>query len=277
MALRQHISSPMTKGSCRYVLMLDNEERDGSGLLVSQYGECTTTGMRQRQRPITRLGKSKQLCPKLIEIVNIAQEIVDIAQVLALCSHTALLDESETSHKFRERWNPLFYSSVSIVLSFHCSSWRKSGWFLIDVAVVVSMFYSLAVAFHNKFESYGSEPRIVLATSINPRMGGANGTEQASTASKVVHAQKIEPLTVSALNEYVITANPKITEFLCTAKVNEIHADRYRVELSVSDQTGAAVLVAFDEDMAKLPTLKLLKLCILWLGLGILPDIRTCI
>ncbi|CAN6890063.1 unnamed protein product [Brassica oleracea] len=34
------------------------------------------------------------------------------------------------------------------------------------------MFYSLAVAFHNKFESYGSEPRIVLATSINPRMGG---------------------------------------------------------------------------------------------------------
>ncbi|KAF2549531.1 hypothetical protein F2Q70_00021579 [Brassica cretica] len=160
MALRQHISSPMTKGSCRYVLMLDNEERDGSGLLVSQYGECTTTGMRQRQRPITRL---------------------------------------------------------------------------------------------------------------------ANGTEQASTASKVVHAQKIEPLTVSALNEYVITANPKITEFLCTAKVNEIHADRYRVELSVSDQTGAAVLVAFDEDMAKLPTLKLLKLCILWLGLGILPDIRTCI
>ena len=40
-----------------------------------------------------------------------------------------------------------------------------------DVAVVVSMFYSLAV-FHNKFESYGSEPRILLATSINPRMGG---------------------------------------------------------------------------------------------------------
>ncbi|KAH0879533.1 hypothetical protein HID58_066927, partial [Brassica napus] len=118
-----------------------------------------------------------------------------------------------------------------------------------DVPVVVSMFYSLAVAFHNKFESYGSEPRIVLATSINPRMGGGrlylnstSGTHSyfdsetavekemleklASTASKVVHAQKIEPLTVSALNEYVITANPKITEFLCTAKVNEIHADR---------------------------------------------------
>ncbi|CAN6883407.1 unnamed protein product, partial [Brassica oleracea] len=51
-----------------------------------------------------------------------------VSQVLALCSHTALLDESETSHKLRERWNPLFYSSVSIVLSFHCSSWRKSGY-----------------------------------------------------------------------------------------------------------------------------------------------------
>ncbi|KAF3489775.1 hypothetical protein F2Q69_00052260 [Brassica cretica] len=28
-----------------------------------------------------------------------------------------------------------------------------------------------ALAFRNKFESYGSEPRIVLATTINPKRG----------------------------------------------------------------------------------------------------------
>ncbi|KAH0867117.1 hypothetical protein HID58_074139 [Brassica napus] len=33
------------------------------------------------------------------------------------------------------------------------------------------MFDALALAFRNKFESYGSEPRIVLATTINPKRG----------------------------------------------------------------------------------------------------------
>ncbi|KAF2564241.1 hypothetical protein F2Q70_00015103 [Brassica cretica] len=47
--------------------------------------------------------------------------------------------------------------------------------------------------------------------------------------------------------EYLIIADPQIIEFLCTAKVNEIHADKGSVWNSVSDQTGSAVLVAFDE------------------------------
>lgn len=41
-----------------------------------------------------------------------------------------------------------------------------------DATVVVSMFDSLAQTFHNKLLSYGSEPRIVLATSINPKIVG---------------------------------------------------------------------------------------------------------
>ncbi|WZZ51027.1 hypothetical protein YC2023_051134 [Brassica napus] len=36
-----------------------------------------------------------------------------------------------------------------------------------------------------------------------------DGIEQTTSSSKVVHAQKIEPLTVSELNEYVITAHPQ--------------------------------------------------------------------
>ncbi|KAG5410397.1 hypothetical protein IGI04_006716 [Brassica rapa subsp. trilocularis] len=39
-----------------------------------------------------------------------------------------------------------------------------------DVNVCVSMFDSLALAFHSKFDGYGREPRIVLVTSINPKI-----------------------------------------------------------------------------------------------------------
>nr|VDC66376.1 unnamed protein product [Brassica rapa] len=50
-----------------------------------------------------------------------------------------------------------------------------------DVDVCVSMFDSLALAFHSKFDGYGREPRIVLVTAINPKIVSAgklylNGT-----------------------------------------------------------------------------------------------------
>lgn len=40
--------------------------------------------------------------------------------------------------------------------------------------VCVSMFDSKAPAFHRKFDSYGKEPRVVLATSLNPKIVGGN-------------------------------------------------------------------------------------------------------
>ncbi|KAG2238189.1 hypothetical protein Bca52824_092560 [Brassica carinata] len=39
--------------------------------------------------------------------------------------------------------------------------------------VCVSMFDSLALAFHTKLDSYGREPRVVIATSVNPKIVGA--------------------------------------------------------------------------------------------------------
>ncbi|CAN6972484.1 unnamed protein product, partial [Brassica rapa subsp. trilocularis] len=48
------------------------------------------------------------------------------------------------------------------------------------------------------------------------------GTDQGGSSSKVVHAQKIEPLTVAELNKFVISGDPQIIEFLCMAKVTEI-------------------------------------------------------
>ncbi|KAF2551869.1 hypothetical protein F2Q68_00036701 [Brassica cretica] len=38
--------------------------------------------------------------------------------------------------------------------------------------VCVSMFDSLALAFHTKLDSYGREPRVVIATSVNPKIVG---------------------------------------------------------------------------------------------------------
>ncbi|KAL0738754.1 hypothetical protein Bca4012_014964 [Brassica carinata] len=93
------------------------------------------------------------------------------------------------------------------------------------------------------------EPRIVLVTGINPKivlgklyLNGTSAsriffdsdtavgkdrlpggeTDDTGSSSKVVHAQKIEPLTVAELNEFVLSGDPQIIEFLCTAKVTGI-------------------------------------------------------
>ncbi|KAG5411423.1 hypothetical protein IGI04_007742 [Brassica rapa subsp. trilocularis] len=91
-----------------------------------------------------------------------------------------------------------------------------------DSTIRVSLFDSLALAFHSKLDCYGREPRIVIATGINPKMVAGGGTDQSASSSKVVQAQKIEPIHVSELNQFVVTAEPQIIEFLCTAKVTEI-------------------------------------------------------
>ncbi|KAJ4912503.1 OB-fold-like protein [Raphanus sativus] len=41
-------------------------------------------------------------------------------------------------------------------------------------SVCVSMFDSKALEFHAKFDSYGKEPRVIVATSVNPKLVGGN-------------------------------------------------------------------------------------------------------
>lgn len=114
------------------------------------------------------------------------------------------------------------------------------------------------------------------------------GADETGSSSKVVHAQKIEPLTIAELNEFVLSAEPQIIEFLCTAKVTGIQLDdgwcyigcslcskklireetsfncpscnetnavaelKYRVVFSVSDPTGTSSFLGFDKEVAKL-------------------------
>lgn len=40
------------------------------------------------------------------------------------------------------------------------------------LSVCVSLFDGLAYAFHEKMTSYGAEPKVVLVTSINPKIVG---------------------------------------------------------------------------------------------------------
>ncbi|CAH8306070.1 unnamed protein product [Eruca vesicaria subsp. sativa] len=121
--------------------------------------------------------------------------------------------------------------------------------------VCIRMFDSMAVAFHSKFDGYEKEPKIILVTSVNPKIVGGRlfmnatfgthlyfdsetavgkevyntlvgeGSSQSSSSSKIVHAQKIEPLTVSELNHFINTADSQIIEFLCTAKITGIQQE----------------------------------------------------
>ncbi|KAL0676021.1 hypothetical protein Bca4012_004002 [Brassica carinata] len=128
--------------------------------------------------------------------------------------------------------------------------------------------------------------RVMLTLRVERLPGG--GADETGSSSKVVHAQKIEPLTIAELNEFVLSAEPQIIEFLCTAKVIGIQLDdgwcyigcslcskklireetsfncpscnetnavaelKYRVVFSVSDPTGTSSFLGFDKEVAKL-------------------------
>ena len=53
-------------------------------------------------------------------------------------------------------------SSIDCTLIFLCSGEN----------VCVSMFDSLALVFHTKFDSYGREPKVIVATGLNPKIVG---------------------------------------------------------------------------------------------------------
>uniref|UniRef100_A0A0D3DCF6 Uncharacterized protein n=1 Tax=Brassica oleracea var. oleracea TaxID=109376 RepID=A0A0D3DCF6_BRAOL len=95
------------------------------------------------------------------------------------------------------------------------------------ITVVISIFDALALAFYNKLESYGTEPTIVLATSINPKLVGGQltgeGTYETTSSSKVVYAQK-EALIASELKQYVIAADPQEDEEVPDAQLPGVNA-----------------------------------------------------
>ncbi|CAH8365460.1 unnamed protein product, partial [Eruca vesicaria subsp. sativa] len=103
--------------------------------------------------------------------------------------------------------------------------------------VCVSMFESMALVLHTKFDGYRKEPKLVIATGVNPKIVGggvgvslflsyvafvamiglsfyllfkcslpSHGTDEGTGSLKVVHEQKIEPVTVFELHQFIITS-----------------------------------------------------------------------
>ncbi|KAF8096726.1 hypothetical protein N665_0303s0049 [Sinapis alba] len=206
------------------------------------------------------------------------------------------------------------------------------------VSVTLSMFEAQALVFHTKLEDFGCDPRVVVATTVNPRIVGGrlflnatSGTliffDKETHAGEVLISEmvckysgksaapsllrgytKIEPLSISELNRFVITARPQDIEFVCTGKVTGIRLDRgwcyvscsscskklqrtvssftciscnnpnavgvlrYRVEMSIADDTDEGLFVGFDGEMTKLHNMRAYEAGHLMAGPGENPE-----
>ncbi|CAF1904530.1 unnamed protein product [Brassica napus] len=151
--------------------------------------------------------------------------------------------------------------------------------------VCVSLFDSLAPAFHSKLDSYEREPKIVLVTGVNPKIVAGKLYLNGTSATR---ARLIILIRTHCLNNASASSSKVVVEFLCTAKLTEIQVAegwcyigcsvcskklireetsftcapcnetnavaqlRYRVILSASDETGIAAFLGFDTEITKL-------------------------
>ncbi|KAH0904104.1 hypothetical protein HID58_043607 [Brassica napus] len=136
-----------------------------------------------------------------------------------------------------------------------------------DTSVTMSLFDAQAVKIHNQLEQIGVDPRVVVATSVNPNIVGGrlflnatSGThiyfdKQTDAGERLFYRlverdtglppvapllksyAKVEKLSISELNDFVVTAT-------------------YRVEMSIADETGEGLFVAFDGVIAKLHNMR---------------------
>ncbi|CAN6803083.1 unnamed protein product [Brassica oleracea] len=109
------------------------------------------------------------------------------------------------------------------------------------VNVCVSLFDGLAFAFHSKLDSYGSEPKVLVFTSINPQLVGDKGWCYIRCSKCSTKLQR------------------EISSFTCLFcdKTNVVAAAlMYRVELSVSDLKDDAVFVTFDMEIVTLTSIQ---------------------
>ncbi|XP_013631145.1 PREDICTED: uncharacterized protein LOC106336758 [Brassica oleracea var. oleracea] len=106
--------------------------------------------------------------------------------------------------------------------------------------VTLSLFYSQAVAFHKQLEAMRVDPKVIVATSINPKMvGGTLGLHQprmrrlvardtglASAAPLLRSYAKAEKMTIAELNSFIVSAGSQEIDFLCTGRVVRVDTDK---------------------------------------------------
>ncbi|CAN7073724.1 unnamed protein product [Brassica oleracea var. botrytis] len=122
--------------------------------------------------------------------------------------------------------------------------------------VTLSLFYSQAVAFHKKLEVMRVDPKVIVATSINPKMVGgrlflnatsgthvyfdkktkagevrfyqlvSRDTGLASAAPLLRSYAKAEKMTIAELNSFIVSAGSQEIDFLCTGRVVRVDTDK---------------------------------------------------
>ncbi|KAL0690081.1 hypothetical protein Bca4012_089759 [Brassica carinata] len=122
--------------------------------------------------------------------------------------------------------------------------------------VTLSLFYSQAVAFHKQLEAMRVDPKVIVATSINPKMVGgrlflnatsgthvyfdkktkagevrfyqlvARETGLASAAPLLRLYAKAEKMTIAELNSFIVSAGSQEIDFLCTGRVVRVDTDK---------------------------------------------------
>ncbi|XP_018469475.2 uncharacterized protein LOC130512541 isoform X1 [Raphanus sativus] len=125
-----------------------------------------------------------------------------------------------------------------------------------DETITLSLFDSQAVAFHKQLEAMQVDPKVMVATSINPKMVGGrlflnatSGThvyfDKATRAGEVLFYQlvtrdtglpsvapllrsyaKVETMSIAELTSFIVSAATQEIDFLCTGRVVHVDAGR---------------------------------------------------
>uniref|UniRef100_A0A0D3BL17 Uncharacterized protein n=1 Tax=Brassica oleracea var. oleracea TaxID=109376 RepID=A0A0D3BL17_BRAOL len=141
---------------------------------------------------------------------------------------------------------------------------RLPGAFLIlnnDNPVILSLFDNQAIDFHRRLDSMRVDPRVIVATNINPRTVGV--------PTFLRGYAKVKPLSIHELNEFVITAQPQDVEFDCTGKVTGVTSPALGIMWSIADDTDEGLFVGFDGEMTKLHNMRAYEAVHLTAGEGV--------
>ncbi|CAN6826258.1 unnamed protein product [Brassica oleracea] len=130
-----------------------------------------------------------------------------------------------------------------------------------DNSVILSLFDNQAIDFHRKLDSMRVNPRVIVATNINPRTVGV--------PTFLRGYAKVKPLSIHELNEFVITAQPQDVEFDCTGKVTGVTSPALGIMWSIADDTDEGLFVGFDGEMTKLHNMRAYEAVHLTAGEGV--------
>ncbi|KAG2300062.1 hypothetical protein Bca52824_036534 [Brassica carinata] len=108
-----------------------------------------------------------------------------------------------------------------------------------NTSVTMSLFDAQAIKIHNQAEKMGVDPRVVVATSVNPKMVAGRLFLNATSSTHIYFDKetdagerffysyaKVEKLSIAEFNDFVVTAPSQGIDFICTGKVTGIKMDK---------------------------------------------------